>query len=116
MNGEELNREYHEKLEWKRTEVRNHFSGFADLRQWWRVPGGGEIRDRLPNLHEDANLCIAELDRVFGQWSISREHDGKYWSLVYDQGEHSKAEYPLTYEGATFNEAALKALIAARTK
>lgn len=101
MNGEKLNREYHELLGWKARD--------SEYRPWDPPPDRADEGCELPELHSDANLCIAELDRVFKRWQ-SWSDDGGTDRVVIQGGTE------VVGRGATFNEAALKALIAARTK
>lgn len=67
----------------------------------------------IPSLHLDANLAIAEACRVFAGRTYSMHHggNGNWWlMLVVDA---NKAETYKTWDGPSFNEAILRALIAA---
>lgn len=70
MTGEDLCRKYHELCGWRPKPYAN--PGFAGATSWLK-PGGGERWDSLPFLHLDANLAIAEADRVFTSgWRLFR--------------------------------------------
>lgn len=63
--------------------------------------------ENLPALHTDANLLITELDRINdGVWLLSRDTTGFHIQI-----RNLPPEVITT--GATFNEAGLKALVAA---
>jgi len=105
--SEELNRKYHELCGWR--VERNPAArprGFHGLSEWWVDELNGHTSPRLPALHLDANLAIAEADRVFSHhWSVDRlGNKFAAWSK----------ETLISAEGATFCEAILKALIAAK--
>src|ERR1043165_801847 len=113
MTGEELNRKYRELCGWTfqsyRTGGRGNGGGF-----WHRPTGCSKFtihsscdcdggRD-LPTLHLDANLAIAEADRVFSrEWAITVQRE-----TVFFAGGIIKTR------AITFCEAILKALIASK--
>lgn len=118
MNGETLNTQYHKLLGWT-------FESYGNGGGFWHKEGC-KVRARsstckcgghwiLPNLTEDANLCIAELDRVFYIQAWRRVRDTNTFALEAWTDTGGKVGY-FKGDGATFNEAAIRALIAARTK
>lgn len=127
MTGEELNKKYHELCGWTLQRVKRcdpyPKSGWIYA---WTPPGverpefGHEdkkLRDaELPALHLDANLAIAEADRVFVEWLYrscpfkSRHRINAYWERNPETGFYRSLEVT----GATLCEAILKALIAAK--
>jgi hypothetical protein len=100
MDGQELNRKY---FALKGYEFWDNPTLIT--RSLMRLPQEIEWQD-VPRLDLDANLAIAEADLVFdGHWSLDRlGNKFAAWSK----------ETLISAEGATFSEAILKALIAAK--
>ncbi len=127
MTGKELNRKYHELCGWKKSrQFMNEYR--TETHDFWHTPDcnestahtvhfginamdGSGCRSHLPRLDRDANLAIAEADKVFANcWDSSRRagqvfvSTARFVGTFYADGDHA------------FCEAILKALIAAGGK
>lgn len=125
MTGEQLNRKYHELCGWKYREGPHPYLHVIDG-PYWEAPGDKPDGDRagtteLPPLHLDANLAIAEIEKLGGHLSLSTvEGDadcpvqGRHWNVFVETNADFK-EWPEAC-AKTLNEAILKALIAAKER
>ncbi len=114
MTGEELNRKYWESKGWEFNSISQRWHSY-NCRMDLENCGG-----KLPPLHLDANLAIAEADKLNGHISISTVEDdaecevkGRHWNVMFESGEFK--DWPDVC-AANLCEAILKALIAAGGK
>ncbi len=107
MSGEELNRKYLEMCGWDLIEPQ-FLQNDTQRKTGIGRPRGTGTTQALPPIHLDANLAIAEADKVFGQWSADRTQRDVATFAAWSSDLLAEGR------GATFCEAILKALIAAK--